>query len=168
MFQTSQFIFVFIFIIFCSSNYYSQHKGKHQYQWAFFHPIAAIKVKKIYKKNYPIYQQVKQQKILDTIENGGKLDAFRHGFFMACFAQKVKAKKLIKLGIAHEKDDLSYFLKKRKTEYWDIPDSASIQMDLYNNLIGIETGTKYRKIKPIQMKDTIIHYIHIKKLKTLK
>ncbi|GIV29188.1 MAG: hypothetical protein KatS3mg028_0254 [Bacteroidia bacterium] len=161
-------IFVLVLNVLMTCFLHSQHKGKYQYRWAFFHPIAAIKVKHVYKKNLPIYQQVKQQKTLDTIENGGKLDAFRHAFFMACFAQKIHPKKLIKLGIAHEKDDVYFFRKKKKAEYADIPDSASIQMDLYNNRTGIELGRKYRKISPEQLRDTVIHYIFKEKLKTIR
>ncbi|RME16411.1 MAG: hypothetical protein D6799_04950 [Bacteroidetes bacterium] len=161
-------ILILILNILTTSLLYSQHKGKHQYRWAVFHPVAAIKVKHIYKKNLPIYQQVKQQKILDTLENGGKLDAFRHAFFMACFAQKIQTKKLIKLGIAHEKDDVYYFHKNKKAEYADIPDSTSIQMDLYNNNIGIELGRKYRTLSHQQIKDTIIRFISENKLKTIR
>lgn len=156
-------------ILMHSINYlFAQNKGKYQYRWALFHPIAAIKVKHIYKKNYPVYLEVKQKKILDTIENGGKLDAFRHGFFMACFAQKISSKKLIKLGIAHEKDDVYLYRKKKKFEYADMPDSASILMDLTNNKIGIEIGKKYKNISPYQLKDTIILYILNHQLKTIQ
>ncbi len=161
-------VILVIALAFYTQNYYSQNKGKYQYRWAFFHPLAAIKVKRIYKKNLIIYQEVKQQKLLDTIENGGKLDAFRHGFFMACFAQKIKPKKLIKLGLAHEKDDVHIYSKKRKTEFKDIPDSSSVQMDLYNNQIGIELGRKYRKISSTQLKDTILIYIQKNKFKTIR
>jgi len=162
------FLFVIGACVMLHSNFlYSQIKGKYQYRWAFFHPVAAIKVKHIYKKNLPLYQQIKQSKILDTLENGGKLDAFRHAFFMACFAQKIKDKKLIKLGIAHEKDDVYYFQKKKKAEYSDVPDSASIQMDLYNNKVGIQTGKKYKHIPTTQLSDTIIQYIKENKLKVI-
>lgn len=157
-----------LFCVFYAFALQSQIKGKYQYRWALFHPVAALKVKHIYKKNYFIYQKVKQEKILDTFENGGKLDAFRHGFFMACFAQKISSKKLMKLGIAHEKDDVRLYRKKQKAEYADVPDSASIQMDLHNNGIGIMLGKKYRKISTLQLKDTIIKYIELQEFKTLK
>lgn len=156
-----------IVLCICVVSLQAQRKGRYQYMWAITHPIAAIQVNHIYKKYYITYQEVKNQKILDSIENGGKLDAFRHAFFMACFAQKIASKKLIKLGIAHEKDDVRYYLKRKKMEFQDIPDSASIQMDLYNNQIGIEIGKKYKKLPVIQIRDTIIQYIHTKKLKTL-
>ncbi|GIV26799.1 MAG: hypothetical protein KatS3mg027_0613 [Bacteroidia bacterium] len=162
------YLLLFITFLFFINFIYSQNKGKYQYRWALFHPVAAIKVKKIYKRNLYIYQEVKQQKLLDTIENGGKLDAFRHAFFMACFAQKVKPKKLVKLGIAHEKDDVWLYKKKRKIEFRDVPDSASIQMDLYNNQVGIEIGRKYRNITTIQLRDTILFYVKENKFRTIR
>lgn len=160
-------VYLFLFML-NVKNLFTQNKGKYQYLWALGHPFAAIKVKKIYKRNYYIYQEIKQKKILDTIENGGQLDAFRHSFFMACFAQKIKAQKLIRLGIAHEKDDLWLYRKKRQAEYTDIPDSASIQMDLYNNEAGIQLGKRYKHLPAIQLRDTLIHYIKKGNLKTIR
>lgn len=139
----------------------AQHKGKYQYRWAMIHPIAAIKVQRIYKKNHPIYLEIKQKAVLDTFEHGGKLDAFRHAFFMACFAQKIKPRKLIQLGIAHEKDDYA------KKPILTHADTLNTTMDLYNNTIGIELGRKYRKLAPQQLKDTIIQYILNNKLKII-
>lgn len=149
---------IIVLSMFFIQQTFSQHKGKYQYLWAIFHPIAAIKVNHIYKKNYPLYLQIKTNAILDTLENGGKLDAFRHTFFMACFAQKVKPKKLIKLGIAHEKDDCV------RKKYLSSYDSLNSKMDLHNNIIGIELGKKYKKIPTHQLKDTIVNYILNNKL----
>lgn len=151
----------------CTLPTIAQNKGPHQYHWAILHPIAAIKVQHIYKKNLPIYLDVKNKKLLDTLENGGQLDAFRHAFFMACFAQKIKYHKLEKLSIAHEKDDM-YFFKKNKKEFSEIPDSSSINMDLYNNKKGIMYGRKYPHITPQQIKDTIFNLILTQQLKTIK
>lgn len=160
-------VYLVLYILY-TKNLSAQNKGKYQYLWALAHPFVALKVKKIYKANYHIYQEVKQKKILDTLENGGKLDAFRHGFFMACFAQKIKTKKLIRLGIAHEKDEIWQYKKKQKTEYTDIPDSASIQMDLYNNEIGIQLGKKYKHLPPISLRDTLIYYIKKGNFQTIR
>lgn len=158
----------FVLLLVLSFQVFGQIKGKHQYKWAMFHPFAALKVKKIYKRNLYIYEEVKNKKILDSIENGGQLDAFRHGFFMACFAQKIKPQKLVKLGTAHEKDDIYVYQKKKKVEFSDYPDSASVEVDLHNNLLGIELGRKYKHLPVLQLKDTIIHYIQEGKFKTIR
>lgn len=118
-----------------------QSRSLAEKKWALTHPVSAIKVKKIYKNALPIYQLIKQNRTLDTLENGGKLDAFRHVFFMAAFAQKIKPRKVLKLGIAHEKGNYHHF-KSHITEHGEIPDSLSTVMDLENNYKGIELGVK--------------------------
>ena len=69
-----------------------------EWLWAIGHPIAAIKVKKIKSSCDLIYTPSKTSSYLDKFETGGTLDAYRHVFYMAAFAQKVKIKKLKKLG----------------------------------------------------------------------
>jgi len=113
-------------------------------KWAVFHPFAALKVRKIYREAKPIYEQLKQKNMPDSFENGGKLDAFRHVFFMAAFAQKVKPKKVLKLGQAHEKGNYKSFLKSIK-EDGELADSLSSVMDLQNNYFGVETGIKHKE-----------------------
>ncbi|MGZ4100232.1 MAG: DUF6973 domain-containing protein, partial [Bacteroidia bacterium] len=123
----------FIGIMLLSLSCGAQKRSKYEWCWAFSHPIAAIKVKHISKTCYAVYKHdltIREQ--LDTFSNGGKLDAFRHVFFMAAFAQKVKTKKLRKLGIAHEKGNYQAFLHSKKEE-GEIADSISTVMDLQNN-----------------------------------
>ncbi len=146
---------------------HAQDIGKYQIKWAITHPIAAIKVKKLYNRNIAVYHNIKKNKLLDTIECNGQLDAFRHAFFMACFAQRIKSKKLKKLGIAHEKDN-AYLSKKHIIEFSEVVDSASTNMDLYNNEIGINFGKRYPKLPVAQIKDSIIFYIKENKLIHIK
>ncbi len=84
-----------------SFNCFSQtvELSRSEIQWVLTHPFAAIKVKKISKHAFSIYHLSAIKFELDSFTNGGKLDAFRHTFFMAAFAQKVKPKKIKKLGI---------------------------------------------------------------------
>lgn len=63
---------------------------------------------------------------------------------MAAFAQKVKPKKVLKLGEAHEKGNHKQF-KKHQFEHGELPDSLSSVMDLQNNYLGVEMGVKYKK-----------------------
>jgi hypothetical protein len=121
-------------------------------KWALFHPFAALKTKKLYACCRPLYLEVKRQGILDTIENGSKLDAFRHVFFMAAFAQKISARKVRKLGKAHEKGNYRAF-KKGKKEDGEIPDSLSMVMDLHNNEVGIKLGRANKKMNLHSLRD---------------
>src|SRR3954462_1646423 len=107
-------VVLLITFIFFSVMLLGQKFGKRSHyekHWAFFHPFAALKVKRIYKLCLPHYEEVKSSGTLDAYRNGGKLDAFRHVFFMAAFSQRINTRKLRKLGIAHEKGNYSAFLK---------------------------------------------------------
>ena len=119
------------------------------------HPIAAIKVKHISKKCYKIYEQINKSRRLDTNGNGGKLDAFRHTFFMAAFVQKIKIKKIYKLGIAHEKTNYKQFLN-NELENGELPDSIGTEMDLKNNNIGFEIGNNAKKISLVELSELVI------------
>ncbi len=138
-------IIVFIFFSAVVSAQKISERSRYEKRWAFFHPFAALKVKKIYKMCLPYYEELKKLKGLDAFENGGKLDAFRHTFFMAAFSQKIKTKKIRKLGIAHEKGNHYHFLKNIK-EDGELADSLSSVMDLKNNELGLKIGSNNRKV----------------------
>jgi hypothetical protein len=133
-------------------------RSRYEKRWAFFHPFAALKVKKIYKNCRPIYDEVKKTNTLDGFENGGKLDAFRHVFFMAAFSQKIGVKKLRKLGIAHEKGNHLNFLKSIKEE-GELADSLSSVMDLKNNELGFKIGSQNKKLGLPGLKNKVIETI---------
>lgn len=101
-----------------------------EWKWAIFHPLAAIQTKKVIKQcqSYLKKSPVK----LDSVQVGGKTDAFRHLFYMAAISQKIGIKKARKLGIAHEKGNYRAW-KKGKYEDGYCADSLSCVMDLRNN-----------------------------------
>jgi len=130
---------IFLLVISFSCGALAQKPFKQEVWWGLWHPIAALKVKKIKAKVDLIYDQPDIKDQLDNLSSGGKLDAFRHVFYMAAFAQKIKIKKLRKLGIAHEKGNYRQFLK-HQNENGEVPDSLSSVMDLYNNELGLNIG----------------------------
>src|SRR5690606_27581918 len=151
--------FFIIFIFFCNACFSSIPKlSKYEKRWAIFHPFAAIKVNKISKKCFIIYKQQNIKTELDTFTNGGKLDAFRHAFFMAAYAQKVKVEKLRKLGKAHEKGNYRQFLKSQ-LEDGERPDSLSCEMDLLNNELGFVIGKSNKKLILEELKNAVISEI---------
>ena len=149
-------VFIFLFVEIWSQKIGS--RSRYEKCWAFTHPFAALKVKKIYKTCVPIYEEVKKIKALDTFENGGKLDAFRHTFFMAAFARKIKTKKIRKLGMAHEKGNYAHFLKNIKEE-GELADSLSTVMDLKNNELGFKIGSTNKKRDLSELKDLVTEEI---------
>jgi hypothetical protein len=126
--------------------------------WAIFHPFAAVKIRKIYKLSHPFYEEIKKNNILDSFGNGGKLDAFRHVYFMAAFTQKVKARKVRKLGKAHEKGNHKDFQKGIK-EDGEIPDSLSTVMDLQNNEAGIRIGAENKNASLKELSEIVLKVI---------
>src|SRR6201987_1493196 len=133
--------------------------SKYEKHWAVWHPFASIKLKKHQVEMYAVYKEVKQQRLLDTFENGGKLDAFRHTFAMTYFSKFVKAKKLRKLGKAHEKANYKQFLHHLPDEDGELSDSLSSIMDLKNNDIALSLTKEVKKLSTEEIKQKIIGLI---------
>lgn len=135
------------------------HLGQLEKKWAIIHPFASYRIKKISKKCFVIYQDSSIRSKLDQFESGGQRDAFRHVFYMAAFAQKIKVKKLKKLGVAHEKQNYLDFLKS-KTEFGELADSLSCVMDLENNEVGFKIGLLHKKTNLNELSKLVLLSIH--------
>ena len=152
------FIIVFTFIAVILYAQKLSNRSSYEKRWALAHPFAALKVKKIYKACLPYYEELKKINSLDNFESGGKLDAFRHVFFMAAFSQKIKTKKIRKLGIAHEKGNHLNFVQNIKEE-GELADSLSGVMDLKNNELGFKISFENKKTKLKTLRDLVIEKI---------
>jgi hypothetical protein len=133
--------------------------SKYEKCWVIWHPFAAKKIKKHQTEMYAVYKEVKQQHLLDTFENGGKLDAFRHTFAMTYFSKFVKANKLRKLGKAHEKANHWQFLHHLPDEDGELSDSLSSVMDLKNNDIALSLAKEVKALSIEEIKQKIISLI---------
>lgn len=130
--------------------------------WVLAHPFIVGKTFRITKQVLATTAQVKTDSLLDGDENGGQVDAFRHCYWMAMLTQQLKAHKVYRLGIAHEKGNKDAFLK-GKQEEGALPDSLSSVMDIINNQIGIEIGVRNKLQNNLlsgdQLKAEVIDYI---------
>lgn len=152
--------FLLITLIFLRTSADALEPGLPELWWAAWHPVAAIRVKSISKKCDRSIHHKKIKTALDSFSAGGKADAFRHVFYMAAFAQKIKStKKLQKLGLAHEKTNRRQFLR-GKREDGELPDSLSSVMDLLNNDLGIAIGCANRRALLSELQDLVIDEIH--------
>jgi len=166
------FLLVFFSLIYFSS--FSQNKNSNNKRqistpekcWAIKHPFIAKKAFHLTIIAINTTKETKQQNVLDQEENGGKLDAFRHAYWMALLAQKIGPKKAKQLGIAHEKGDKIKF-KKKHFEEGTVPDSISCEMDLYNNQAGIDIGISNKKATENELKQFIISAINNGELKII-
>lgn len=151
---------ILIGLVFCfERQLVSQHDiSKYEIRWAFFHPIASLKIKKHLPEAMTVYKEIKSSKQLDTLESGGKLDAFRHTFTMAYLSRFIKTKKLRKLGKAHEKGNKLHFFKSHQ-EYGERADSLACEMDLRNNELGFLIGESRKDIKTEELKELVLAQI---------
>lgn len=155
---------LYLFVLFITIRASAQTKtfhnlSKYEKRWALVHPFTAVKVKKHQREMYVICKEVKQQKLLDTFENGGKLDAFRHMFAMAYFSKYISVKKLRKLGIAHEKGNYLQYLNNQSDEAGELPDSVSSVMDLKNNDIALSMAKEVKKLSIEEVEQKVINLI---------
>lgn len=134
---------LFIFsIIFSSCFSYSQSNLK-QFKklsrpekcWVFSHPFKVKKAFIITKNVLSDVDSIKKTSIIGTDLNGGKLDAFKHAYWMLSLTNEIGKRRALKLGKAHEKGNNLEF-KKHKLEDDILPDSISSDMDLKNNSVG--------------------------------
>lgn len=155
------FIIVFL-LLFCAVGLSQPDSfsslSKYEKRWAFFHPFAALKIKKHKDEMLAIYKEVKEQKTLDIFENGGQLDAFRHVFSMAYLSKFVSTKKLRKLGEAHEKGNYLQYLK-GENEHGELPDSLSSVMDLKNNEVGLSLKKEVKQLSIQETKKMVVELV---------
>ena len=90
--------------------------------------------------------------------NGGALDAFRHTYWMAILTKEIGSRRALKLGEAHEKKNKQDF-KKGRLEDGTIPDSVSIQMDLFNNQVGSSLVVKKERVSISELQMRVIEQI---------
>jgi hypothetical protein len=153
-------IILLIILFFVAQNLMARPRtSRYEFWWALGHPFAAIKVNRIYKKVSKLYNEKELKVKLDVYSSGGKLDAFRHVFYFAAFAQKIKPKKIIKFGKAHEKTNYLDF-KRGKIEDELVADSLSCVMDLLNNEVGVKLGSENKKMSLEELKQKVMDMVN--------
>jgi len=131
---------------------YPQHSVSiYEVRWAVFHPFAAIKIKCQLPKAMLVYKEVRGARLLDSLESGGKLDAFRHTYAMAYLSRNIRVRKLRKLGLAHERGNKKQF-KKHQLEEGERADSLACEMDIRNNELGFLLGSAHKTLNDEQLK----------------
>ena len=108
-------------------------------KWAISHLFIAKKAWLITERCRVVTDSLGKLGIPDRGPSDGKLDAFRHSFWMATLSENIGVRKSLSLGRAHEQGNYRDF-KRHRFEEGDIPDKASTDMDLYNNKIGVGIG----------------------------
>ena len=112
--------------------------------WVMRHPFVSSKALRLTKQVLNICGSEEVKKQLDTLSSGGKLDAFRHIYWMAMLTEALGEKRAHSLGVAHEKANYIQYQQKLVEER-ELPDYPSSVMDSLNNLIGIQLGINWKK-----------------------
>lgn len=118
------------------------HLSGTEKRWVLFHPFIAKKVYRCGERARVVTDSLKTTDVLKD-GNGGQLDAFRHGYWMALVSMKISDSKAEKLGKIHEKGNYRDW-KKGRMEDSLRADSILCVMDLRNNLTGIEIGNEFQ------------------------
>jgi hypothetical protein len=160
--------FSFSLVSFSQSNVSRQSVSFHEKCWVLFHPFVAKKALRNTRIVLADVDSLKKTGLIGTDMNGGKLDAFRHAYWMATLANSIGKRKSLRLGKAHEKGNYRAF-KKHKFEDTILPDSASCEMDLRNNKTGAELiSEKSRFGQKKEIQDIIIDALRAGKLSIIK
>ncbi len=137
-------LFFLIFLGYSKANCQSSIKGFTalscpEKQWVICHLFVAKRAFRITKEVKASTNKMLHDSLLDQFPAGGKVDAFRHLYWMARLTDGIGEKKARSLGKAHEMGNYNSFLR-AKVEDGEIPDSLSGVMDLSNNEVGICIG----------------------------
>jgi hypothetical protein len=127
-------------------------------KWTMGHLFIAKKAWTITQRCRYVTDSLGKLGVPDRDPSGGKLDAFRHTFWMATLSVNIGVKKSLSLGRAHERGDYRNF-KHHRFEEGDIPDKAAGDMDLYNNIIGAGIGSVLKGANEKVIVDSILKAI---------
>jgi hypothetical protein len=127
-------------------------------KWTLTHPFVAVAAWRITQKCRYVTDSLGKLGFPDRDPSGGKLDAFRHSFWMATLTEKIGQRKALSLGRAHERGNYRDFKKKRYEEE-EIPDKTATDMDLFNNAVGSGIGVALKNRSKKIVIDSILKAI---------
>lgn len=110
--------------------------------WVIGHPFKAKRAYRVSREALKVTDSLEDDGRLGKDRNGGDLDAFKHGYWMARLSTEIGQRAALKLGRAHEKGNYRDFKKGRK-EDGGLPDGPSCEMDLFNNQRGADLAKRH-------------------------
>ncbi len=161
-------IFIFLLLSSCSPKLRQSFSkvSSPEKTWVFFHPFKAKRAFFISLEAERVKDSIKNSEIIGNDNNGGQLDAFKHGFWMARLSQNIGKRAAFSLGKAHEKGNYKTY-KKRKLEDGFLPDKQSSEMDLFNNRIGINIGKNSKNTSKKELIQQLLDSLHDGRLRIL-
>lgn len=135
--------------------------------WVIAHPFKAKKAFKITGDVQLKVDSIKHTGIIGIDDSGGRLDAFKHAYWMAKLTLAIGCRRANKLGIAHEKGNKIQF-QKHQLEDAALPDSMSSVMDLHNNEQGIKAVSECKNCADEEVQKIIMNSLNNGSLRVLK
>jgi hypothetical protein len=127
-------------------------------RWTLSHLWVAGRAQRVSARALVLADSMRVSPELDGDWNGGSLDAFRHGIWMALLVQRMSEGKARRLGDAYEKWNYQQFLL-GELEDGLLPDRASSIMDQKNNDEGIHSGLACKRNGDCPEKDLILEIL---------
>jgi hypothetical protein len=163
-----------VFILFHSTGALAQSAAASYFDlsgpekfWVITHFLKAKKAFEITGEVLKTTDSVSKTGLLEPDLNGGQLDAFKHGFWMASLTRSIGKKAALKLGEAHEKGNYQDF-KNRRKEDGMVPDKMASEMDLFNNRMGADLALDSPPESAGELVNIIADAIKSGRLKILK
>lgn len=126
--------------------------------WTLLHPFSAQKAWRVTRESRAAVAHHTTHAALDTFHHGGRLDAFRHAYWMARLTQEIGERKARSLGKAHEKGNYRQF-RRKQGEDGTVQDSTATLMDLQNNEIGLQLAKAGASTGAVELAGLIIEKI---------
>ena len=166
--------FLFFLFLVVSLESYSQSRTKQFFKlstpekcWVIFHPFKAKRAFYVMQEALKTTDSISKIDLIGKDLNGGRLDAFKHSYWMARSSQIIGERASRKLGKTHEKGNYRSF-KKGRNENGFLPDQPSSEMDLYNNEIGLKIAKKFQNQTKFEIILTVIDEVQAGSMKILK
>lgn len=166
--------FISILCFFLSSHLVGQSKdngfaslSSPEKWWVIWHPFKAKKALEVSLRTLEITDSIKKTGLIGVDMSGGRLDAFKHTFWMASMSHHIGRKASLKLGKAHEKGNYRSFLQ-GLPEDGVLPDKVSSDMDLFNNEVGAQIAINHPKASEDELIRIIIEKLQQGELKIIK
>ncbi len=135
--------------------------------WVFTHMFKAKKAMSVTTEVLYITDSIRRTNSLDNYTSGGKIDAFKHSFWMARLSQSIGEGAALSLGKAHEKGNFQDF-KKGQKEDGEIPDLPASEMDEFNNKFGAKLYKENPNLTKNELIIELLRSIDEGKLRILK
>lgn len=168
-------IIITLTILFLGAQLFSQtnyQKFKSQdfpiKKWIIFHPLKAKKAEILSKKALKISDSIAATNLFSNDKFGGRVDAFRHAFWMATLRQQIGKCAAQSLGKAYERSNKRTFKRSNRKGTTSFYDKPSKKMDLFNNKVGLSLVKRNQIINKNELIIIIVQAIKNGKLKILK